>query len=223
MTAAGFVFDIDGTIVDNMPFHTQAFEIFTGRHRLPPFTKEMRARLDGKRNRDIFPVLFARDLSEEEIGLFSEEKEGLYRELSRGRLVPLRGLLPLLEAAERGGVAVAFATSAPVENVRHTLAELGLAERLPNVLRSDTVPRGKPHPDVFLAAAKWLGLSPTACVAFEDAPAGLAAARAAEMTCVALTTNFSAAELAAHEAPADHVVADFDDYMRGPGAWLIGR
>ena len=223
MTPAGFVFDIDGTIVDNMQFHTHAFEIFTQRHGLPPFTKQMRARLDGKRNRDIFPVLFARELTEDDIRRFSEEKEGLYRELSRGRLVPLRGLVALLEAAERRGVAVSFATSAPAENVQHTLTELGLASRMANVLRSDTVPRGKPHPDVFLAAAERLGVPATACIAFEDAPAGLAAARAAQMTCVALTTNFSAAELAAHEAPADHVVADFEDYLRGPGAWLIGE
>jgi HAD superfamily hydrolase (TIGR01509 family) len=222
LTAAGFVFDIDGTIVDNMGFHARAFETFTGRHGLPPFTKEMRARLDGKRNRDIFPVLFARELSEDDLRRFSEEKENLYRELSRGHLAPLRGLVTLLGAADRAGVGVAFATSAPAENVVHTMTELGLAARLPSVLRSDTVPRGKPHPDVFLAAAIRLKVPAASCVAFEDAPAGLVAARAAGMICVAVTTNFSAAELAAHDAPADHVVADFEAYLQGPGAWLLG-
>jgi sugar-phosphatase len=63
-------------------------------------------------------------------------------------------------------------------------------------------------------------MPPAECIGFEDAPAGIRAVRAAGMACVAVTTNFSAAELLAHEAPADHVVADFEDYLRGPGAWL---
>jgi beta-phosphoglucomutase len=220
MNERGLVFDVDGTIVDNMPFHVRAFEIFNERHALSPLTKEMRGRLDGKRNRDIFPVLFDRALSEEDIARFSEEKESLYRDLSHGHLVPLRGLLALLDAAARRGLPVALATSAPAENVRHTLHELGLAERLTTVVRSDSVPRGKPHPDVFLAAAERLGLPPAACLAFEDAPAGIQAAQAAGMTCVAVTTNFTADELRAHDAVPDYLVADFQDYLSGPGAWL---
>jgi beta-phosphoglucomutase len=220
VTARGFVFDVDGTIVDNMPFHVRAFEMFTERHGIPPLTKEKRARLDGMRNREILPILFDRPLAEDEILRLAEEKETVYRDLSRGRLVPLPGLLPLLDAADRKGIRVALATSAPEKNVRHTLSELGLFERLTRVVRSDTVPRGKPFPDVFLAAAQTLGVPPAECIGFEDAPAGIRAVRAAGMPCVAVTTNFSAAELVAHDAEADHVVADFEDYLRGPGAWL---
>jgi HAD superfamily hydrolase (TIGR01509 family) len=216
----GFVFDVDGTIVDNMPFHERAFEIFTSRHGLPPFTKELRGRLDGKRNRDIFPVLFGRELAESEILRFADEKEGLYRELSRGRLVPLPGLLTLLDAIEQRGLRIALATSAPAENVRHTLGELGLLHRLATVVRSDTLPRGKPFPDVFLAAAAQLGVPAGSCVAFEDAPAGIIAAQAAGMPCIALTTNFSAEEIAAHGARPDHVIPDFAAYLAGPGFWL---
>lgn len=221
MTARGFVFDVDGTIVDNMSFHVRAFDVFTERHGIPPLTKEKRARLDGQRNREILPILFERPLSDEEILRLAEEKESLYRELSRGRLAPLRGLLELLDAADRRGIRVALATSAPEKNVHHTLSELGLFERLTAVVRSDTVPRGKPFPDVFLAAAERLGVPPAECLGFEDAPAGIRAVRAAGMRCVAVTTNFTAAELAAHDAEADHVVADFEEYLRGPGAWLL--
>lgn len=221
MTARGFVFDVDGTIVDNMPFHVRAFDVFTERHGIPPLTKEKRARLDGQRNREILPILFERALDDEEILRLAEEKESVYRELSRGRLAPLRGLLEVLDAADRHGIGVALATSAPEKNVQHTLSELGLFERLTAVVRSDTVPRGKPFPDVFLAAAARLGVPPADCLGFEDAPAGIRAVRAAGMQCVAVTTNFTAAELAAHDAEADHVVADFEEYLRGPGAWLL--
>jgi len=220
VTARGFVFDVDGTLVDNMHFHVRAFETFTERHQIPPLTKEKRARLDGMRNREILPILFGRPLGDDESARLAEEKESLYRELSRGRLVPLAGLLDLLDAADRNGIRVALATSAPEKNVQHTLTELGLYERLTTVVRSDTVARGKPFPDVFLAAAERLGVPPAECLGFEDAPAGIRAVRAAGMACVAVTTNFSAAELAAHEADADYVVTDFAEYLRGPGAWL---
>jgi beta-phosphoglucomutase-like phosphatase (HAD superfamily) len=160
-------------------------------------TADMRARLDGKRNRDIFPILFERDLSEDDQRRFAEEKEAVYRELSRGRLAPLPGLVPLLDVLDRRRLPTALATSAPLENVTHTLSELGLTRRLTHVVRSDTVARGKPHPDVFLAA------------------------RAAGMRCVALTTSFAAGTFAAHGAPPDAEVADFDAFLAGPGAWLL--
>ena len=54
---AGVVFDIDGTLLDNMPFHIEAFEAFTAAHGLPPLTLEMRKWMDGRRNSDIFPRL----------------------------------------------------------------------------------------------------------------------------------------------------------------------
>jgi beta-phosphoglucomutase len=218
---AGVVFDIDGTLVDNMKLHAEAFVRFCSSHSLPAFTAEMRARLDGKRNRDIFPVLFGRALSEDELRAFSSEKEGLYRQLSCGALAPLPGLVELLDRLEEASVPVALATSAPAENVYHTLHELGLTQRLTRVVRSDQVPRGKPHPDVFLEAARAIEADPTRCLAFEDAPMGVRAARAAGMRCVAVTTTFTREAFAAEDAVPDETVADFAEYLAGPGSWLL--
>jgi len=220
-TPRGVVFDIDGTLVDNMALHAEAFARFCARHGLPSFTAEMRARLDGKRNRDIFPVLFGRALPEDELSAFTQEKEGLYRELSGGALQPLPGLLELLDRLDAARVPVALATSAPAENVAHTLRELDLSRRLTRVVRADQVPRGKPHPDVFLAAARALEAPADECVAFEDAPMGVLAARAASMSCVAVTTTFSAAAFAAEGALPHEVVADFSEYLASHGAWLL--
>jgi beta-phosphoglucomutase len=219
---AGFVFDLDGTLVDNMALHVEAFQVFASRHGLPPLDQGARARFDGKRNRDIFPDLFGRTLGEDELRRFAGEKEALYRELSRGRLAPLRGLPRLLELLEARKIPIAIATSAPAENVPHTLHELGLLERLTRVVRSDEVARGKPHPDVFLAAAAAIGVEASACLAFEDAPMGVRAAKAAGMSVVAVTTSFSAAGFMEHGAAFDHAVGDFEEYLAGPGHWLLG-
>jgi len=218
----GVVFDLDGTLVDNMPIHAEAFSIFSGRHGLPPLTLQDRARMDGKRNRDIFPTLLGRPLDEPALRAYSDEKEAIYRELSRGRLVRLAGLTRLLALLAARGIGVALATSAPEPNVRHSLEELGLGALGARVARSDQVPRGKPHPDVFLAAAAMLGVPAESCLAFEDSPIGVAAARAAGMTCVALTTSFSREDLASLQPPPHSVVADFDEYLEGPGAALSG-
>ena len=217
----GFIFDLDGTLVANMPLHEEAFRLFTDKHGLPRLTGEMRARLDGKRNRDIFPILFGGALAPEVLAAYADEKEALYRDLSKGRLVALPGLTRLLDALERRGLPTALATSAPLENVTHTLKELGLTGRLTRIVRSDTMERGKPHPDVFLAAAQLIEIAPADCVAFEDAPAGILAARAAGMHCVALTTSFPGGTFAAHGAAPDVEVSDFDAYLAGPGAWLV--
>jgi HAD superfamily hydrolase (TIGR01509 family) len=221
MKARGAVFDLDGTLADNMALHAEAFAIFVERHGLGVFDESLRARLDGKRNRDIFPVLFGRELADGELRRYAGRRR-VYRELSRGRLVALAGLDRLLDHLSARDIPVAVATSAPPENVQHTLAELGLSARFDRVVRADEVPRGKPHPDVFLAAARLLGLPAPECVAFEDAHAGVASAKAAGMTCVGLTTTFSAEALAAAGVAPDYAVADFDEFLAGPARILLG-
>jgi HAD superfamily hydrolase (TIGR01509 family) len=216
----GAIFDLDGTIVDNMPVHAEAFAIFVERHGLRPLTLDDRKRLDGRRNRDIFPDLFGRELTDAEQAAYADEKEALYRELSVGRLAPGAGLVRLLDRLDAHAIPVAVATSAPPDNVIHTLAELGLATRLTCVVRSDEVARGKPFPDVFLAAAERLGVPAADCVAFEDAPIGVIAARNAGMTTVAVASSFSADVFLAPEVDADVVVKDLDEYLAGPGGWL---
>lgn len=209
------IFDLDGTLVDNMPVHAEAFSRFMRELGLPGLSPEQRRRLDGKRNRDIFPELLGRSLEPAELRAFAARKEALYRELSRGRLVPLPGLLRLLDRLDDQGIPRALATSAPRENVPHTLGELGVLERFPVVVRADQVPRGKPHPDVFLEAARRMHTPPETCLVFEDTPAGIRGARAAGMSCVAVATSFPASRLAA-DTGADGVVTDYEAWLAAP-------
>jgi HAD superfamily hydrolase (TIGR01509 family) len=209
------IFDIDGTIVDNMHLHAEAFAVFAERHGLPPLTTEDRARLDGRRNSEIFPILFKREVPRDEWLAYEDEKEGVYRELSRGRLMPMKGLLGLIDRLRASGTAMALATSAPKANVIHTLRELDLTEAFPVIVRGDEVPRGKPAPDVFLEAARRLDVEPSACLVFEDAPMGIAAAQAAGMAVVALTTSFQASHFDQLQPPPSGTCCDFEDFLAG--------
>jgi beta-phosphoglucomutase len=223
MTVRGVVFDLDGTLVDNMAIHTEAFARFLAQRGLPPLDEAQRARLDGKRNTDIFPILLGRPLDAQELRAVSDEKEALYRDLSHGRLRPLRGLSRLLSILRAGHIPVAVATSGPVENVRHTLEETGLSAALDVIVRGDQVARGKPFPDIFLAAAARLGVPAQDCLAFEDTPAGVLSARAAGMCCVALTTSFSPAAFLGADAFPEHLVNDFETFLSGPAVALLGE
>jgi len=207
------IFDIDGTIVDNMHLHAEAFAAFASRHGLPPLTHEDRARIDGRRNSEIFPILFNREVLREEWLAYEHEKESLYRELSRGRLSPLKGLHRFVDRLREEGLPVALATSAPKLNVEHTLSELGLADAFPVIVRGDEVGRGKPAPDVFIEAARRLGVDASSCLVFEDAPVGIEAAHAAGMQVVALTTSFDASRFKQLPRPPALVCRDFDDYL----------
>lgn len=214
------IFDLDGTLADNMDWHTQAFDTFLQRRAMGRFTMEWRHRTDGKRNSEIFPMLFGRPLPAEELRAFADEKESLYRDLSRGRVRVMAGAHALLDCLSSAGIAVAVATSAPAANVAHTLRETGLDVRLPVIARGDQVARGKPAPDVFLHAAKLLGVDPASCLAFEDAPIGIEAAHAAGMRCVAITSSFSAESFAASTPPPDWSTPDFETYLATVGTWL---
>lgn len=214
MAYAAFVFDLDGTLTDNMPFHVESFQVFAARHGLPPLTEADRAKLDGKTNSEIMPVLFGRELSRPEIRGFADEKETLYRELSRGRLQPLPGLLTLLDALDAAGIPAAVATSAPEVNVDHALGEMALRPRFKAVARSEEAGRGKPWPDVFLLAALRAGVDPARCLAFEDAPMGVRAARAAGMRVVGITTTFSRPAFSTHGAAVDEAAPDYETWCR---------
>jgi len=108
---------------------------------------------------------------------------------------------------------MALATSAPAPNVTHTLAELGLAGAFPIIVRGDQVPRGKPAPDVFIEAARQLGVAPADCLVFEDAPMGIAAAQAAGMPVVALTTSFEPAHFEQLAQPPTLTCCDFEEFL----------
>lgn len=215
------IFDLDGTLVDNMPWHSRAFDAFVARYRLPAMDLAMRQRTDGKRNREILPMLFGRDLSDHEVAVLEEEKEGLYREASRGQLRPLNGLTALLDRLASRGIPTAVATSAPKKNVAHTLAEIGLDGRFAVIARGDQVEHGKPAPDVFLHAARLLDVDPAACLAFEDAPLGVTAALAAGMRCIAVTSTYRSDVFASAETQPHATYADFQAYLDDEGRWLL--
>jgi HAD superfamily hydrolase (TIGR01509 family) len=121
----------------------------------------------------------------------------IYEDVIRGRLKPLPGAVELVHECRERGLAIAVASGADRVKVLANLREIGLPANLfETVVDGNQVERKKPAPDIFLEAAVRLGLEPANCLVIEDAISGVAAARAAGMPCLAITSSFSASELA---------------------------
>ncbi|NDC78705.1 MAG: HAD family phosphatase [Chitinophagia bacterium] len=193
-TIRAAVFDMDGTLVDNMHVHRDAWRVFLERKGLT-FDEEQYHRNNTGTITEIIPRFFPEATDPAEAYRLGMEKEAVYREAYRGHVEPLPGLVAFLDALRKADVRIALATAADRGNIDFTLDELGIRDRFDALVGSEDVQRGKPHPDVYLRAAERLGIEPPHCLAFEDSHSGIQAALAAGMRVVGLATTHSRGEL----------------------------
>ena len=182
---AAYLFDLDGTLVDSMPVHLRAWDVALQRVGLTvPFDEEYFYSLGGT------PTLESAIIFRDHYGLAFDapqlvaDKEHLYLEL----LHEVRPIEPVVEIARRVALThpVAVVTGGGPEIAYPALDATGLRALFPVVVTPEDVPqgRGKPHPDMFLLAARKLGVAAATCLVFEDAVPGVVAARAAGMQVV---------------------------------------
>jgi beta-phosphoglucomutase family hydrolase len=209
-TKRAFIFDMDGTIVDNMAFHTKSWIAFFERRGQALDADEFFKATAGRQGKEIMRAYLGEHLTDDEIPVLDDEKESLYRELYAPHRKTVEGFDDLIVQAKLRGVALAVATAAPNANITFTLDGLDLRRHFDAVVGAADVSRGKPNPDVFLKAAERCGVAPEHCIVFEDAPLGVEAARRAGMRAVVLTTTLPAAAFAEFDNVI-HIVSDFSE------------
>ncbi|MCJ7624612.1 MAG: beta-phosphoglucomutase family hydrolase [Anaerolineaceae bacterium] len=181
------IWDMDGVLVDTGEFHFSAWKR-TFDDLGQEFTRDMFRATFGMNNRGILITLINQPLDEAQISKISDGKEIRFRTAIKSQLELLPGVKVWLERFRAAGVKQALASSAPQKNIDTVIDELALDGYF-QVVVSGAMMAGKPDPAVFLEAARLLGLAPTRCVVFEDAIAGVEAARRARMKCIAVTTT----------------------------------
>jgi len=206
MPQPAVIFDVDGVLVDSYQLH------FLGWQRMlaesgEAYTETMFRETFGWTNLDTFAHLFGDKYSVEEAMAATDRKEAIYRECIEKDFPAIDGAVELIDALAAADFALAVGSSGPPENVAKTLECLGRAEQFAARVTGADVTRGKPDPQVFQLAAEKLGVAPQQCVVVEDAPAGVAAAKAAEMACIALVGTATREQL----AQADWVVDSLRD------------
>jgi beta-phosphoglucomutase len=192
------IWDLDGVILDSSEEHRLAWHRMAKDEGLP-FTDEQFWATFGMRNDRIFASLW-KEIPAKRILELAERKEAYYRELIREKATPLPGAIELLNELRTAGYPQALASSTPLKNIEVISEALHLDTYLDALISGESVPHGKPAPDVFLKAAQTLGIAPEHCLVIEDAVAGVQAAHAGGMQCLAVIgdrdlTGLRAAEL----------------------------
>ena len=181
MKIKGVVFDLNGTLIWDTPYHNQAFDIFLEKHNIRLSDEEKRTKIHGKTNPDIMRGIFERELNEVEIRNFGIEKESIYQDLIISNLCFAEGVEDLFDYLKKAGIPFTIATSSDLFNVDFYFREMKLERWFTReiVVYNDGTLKGKPEPDIFLRAASRLHLLPNELVIFEDSNAGIIAAERA--------------------------------------------
>ena len=208
-----FIFDMDGTLADTMPTHQLAWDTLMPELGVSVDRDDFFSWSAGLTNREIFPRLLGSDITVDEVNRLSEHKELLFRELYRSQMTAVKGAEAFLQRTTKAGYRRGVGTAAPPPNVDLVLDGLNLRQHFQTIVCNTDVKHGKPDPEIFLLAAQRLGSRPEDCAVFEDAPAGIEAARRAGMACVVITSTLTREQIAALDDTRHvvHVVSDFTD------------
>lgn len=185
-----FIFDLNGTMINDMEFHTRAWMHLMNHDLGGNFTwEEVKAQMYGK-NPEVLVRMFGADrFTADEMTELSFEKERRYQQEYLPQLALLPGLAGLLERAQNAGILMAIGSAAIPFNIDFVLDNLNIRHYFKAIVSADDVTISKPHPETYLRVAELLQVPPTDCLVFEDVPKGAEAALNAGMPTVILTTT----------------------------------
>jgi len=178
----GLIFDCDGTLVDSMPLHYQAWVTVLRRHDLE-LTEARFYQWAGTSIEEVIKRLAAEKGLNVDAAAIATERDEYFFDLAAGNLQPVAVVVDIAKHYY-GQLPMAVATGSTRESAVASLRAIGILELFDAVVSSQEAGPPKPAPDVFLLAAKRIGVPANECVVFEDGEAGLVASRAAGMLTV---------------------------------------
>jgi len=202
------IFDMDGTLIDNTPYHYKSWVALFKKYGKGQLTKETYyTEISGVPVMDTIRRIFGDGRDEAELKALQEEKEEFYRQEYAPFVTPVNGLENFLTKLKDDGIKMAMATSATVQDINFILDRIPIGAQFDAIVESTMVSKPKPNPQIFLKAAERLNTPPSNCVVFEDSLAGIKAANDAGMKVVGITTGHPASEL--HNV--DLVIDDYSE------------
>ena len=197
------LWDMDGTLIDSEEFHWRSWHHTLANEGIA-ITHEQFLSSFGRRNDSFLPQWLGAASTPERAQQISNAKEDLYRDLIRRKgISPLPGVAHWVQRLHHEGWLQAVASAAPRANIVAVLEALSATHAFQGIVSAEDVHRGKPDPEVFLAAAARVGVSPDRCIVVEDAVAGVQGARSAGMRSIGVSRNGT-------HLPADIVVTSLE-------------
>ncbi|GGH21274.1 HAD family hydrolase [Mucilaginibacter phyllosphaerae] len=183
------IFDMDGTLIDNTPYHYQAWQQLFKKRGMPGLSKETYLTgISGVPILNTLKTYFGEDTGEAELQALINEKKQLYEAAFTPFLRPVNGLETYLKDLKNAGVKIALATSSNMDDVDFIFNTIPIRRYFDAIITGGMVSEPKPSPQIFLKAAQTLNTRPQQCVVFEDSLSGLKAGNNAGMKVVGITT-----------------------------------
>ena len=190
-----YLFDLNGTMIDDMAYHVQAWSSILNDDLGAGLGYErLKAEMYGKNDELLVRIFGEARFSDVEMKDLSMEKERRYQAAFYPTLKLIDGLPRFLDEAKQKGIKMAIGSAAIPFNIDFVLNNLQIRHYFDVIVSADDVMVSKPHPDTYLKCASQLGVNAPECVVFEDAPKGVEAAQNAGMKCVVLTTMHDESE-----------------------------
>ena len=196
MITKALIFDIDGTAIDSMSSHAQSWIPFAKRHQLTLDLPELMRKTTGRNGHECIEILFGRAFAADEAMALIAEKESIYRDIFGPIFKEVEGFRSFYAQAKAKQLSLGFGSAGDRHNLAFAFKHLALNDLPMAVVGGDEGLPGKPNPAIFLEVARRMGVEPNTCIVFEDAPFGIAAAHAAGMKAIGITTSYSSEQLA---------------------------
>jgi beta-phosphoglucomutase len=185
-----FLFDLNGTMVDDMSFHLDVwYDILVKEYGADLTRDQVKHQLYGKSQEILVRIFGAERFTPIELDDISLDKEKRYQKLYRPHLDLLPGLFHFLGEAYNRKIKMAIGSAAITFNIDFVIDNLKIRHYFNSIVSADDVASSKPDPETFLKAARGLNVHPSACIVLEDAPKGVETALNAGMKAVVLTTT----------------------------------
>ena len=186
----GVIFDMDGTIVDSLPYHHEAWRIFFEENKVEDFSEKLK-KYKGGGTLDLMKAVYGNIYTVDELKKMSDDKEIIFRKIYKGNIKPIKGFLEFIFELKSKDILIGLASNAIRKNVTLTLNELGVYDLFDNIICGDEVSFGKPNPEMFDKTIIGFNLKKDDCIIFEDSIEGVGGAVNAGINVIGVTSSNS--------------------------------
>ena len=186
----GIIFDMDGTIVDSLPYHYKAWKIFFRENKVENFSDKLKD-YKGGGTLDLMTAVYGDKYSRKELKIMTDDKEIIFRQIYKNNVEPIKGFMKMFEFIKSKKILVGLASNAIRKNVKMILNELKIYEEFDSIICGDEVKKGKPNPEMFDETVNRFKLKKKECLIFEDSVEGVSAAVNSKVDVIGITSSTS--------------------------------